>query len=212
MSRGLINEFSLQGAFESLIKRMACLPKVLEQFLSLSFSLIYTRTNTHISPKVIFPGSSFIEPCKKDCIFGFCLPGQIQNPQYLTENSLHSCHQVIVITEKATLLLTHFVHKGAPTGPGLTLGCPTWTEATRQNCLTQVVFFRGADVLKFTASHKLNTNFPPRWSKPLRFTKDTAQPQFFSEDLMAIHPSPALAPLLIFVSGNTFLSHRFGTL
>ena len=119
MSRGLINEFSLQGAFESLIKRMACLPKVLEQFLSLSFSLIYTRTNTHISPKVIFPGSSFIAPCKQDCGFGFCLPGQMHNPQYLTENSVHSCHQVIVMPEKATLLLIHFVHKGAPMGPDL---------------------------------------------------------------------------------------------
>ena len=54
--------------------------------------------------------------------------------------------------EKATLLSAHFVHKGAPIGPGLTLGCPTCTEATRPIWLTQVVFFRGADVLKFIAS------------------------------------------------------------
>ena len=36
-------------------------------------------------------------------------------------------------------------------------------------------------------------------------TKDTAQPQFFSEHLMAMHPSPVLAPLHISASGNTFL-------
>ena len=35
------------------------------------------------------------------------------------------------MTEKATLLSTHIVYKGAPKGPGLTLGYPTWTEATR---------------------------------------------------------------------------------
>ena len=68
MSWGLINEFSLQGAFESLIKCMACLPKVLEQFPSFSFSLIHTCTNTHISPKINFPGSSFIDTCKQDYV------------------------------------------------------------------------------------------------------------------------------------------------
>ena len=95
MSWGLINEFSLQGAFESLIKCMACLPKVLEQFPSFSFSLIHTRTNTHISPKVIFPGSSFIDTCKKDYVFGFCLPGQMQNSQSLIENAAHSYHYLM---------------------------------------------------------------------------------------------------------------------
>ena len=30
------------------------------------------------------------------------------------------------------LALDRFVHKVAPKGPGLTLGCPTWTEATGQ--------------------------------------------------------------------------------
>ena len=53
------------------------------------------------------PGSNFTEPCKQDCVFGFCLPGQMQNPQYITENALHSCqlgHSDA--KEKATLLST----------------------------------------------------------------------------------------------------------
>ena len=120
MSGSLINEFSLQDAFESLTKPMACLPKVLEQFPSISFSLIHTHTNTHISPKVNFSGSNFIDPCKQDCVFGFCLPGQMQNPQYFTENAVHSCHQVTVMPAKDTLLSTYFVQKGAAMGPDLT--------------------------------------------------------------------------------------------
>ena len=43
-------------------------------------------------------------------------------------------------------------------------------------------------------------------------TKDKAQPQFFSEYLMAMHLSPVLALLHVSVSGNTLLSHRLGTL
>ena len=115
MSRGLINEFSLQGAFESLIRCMACLPKVLEQFPSLSFSLIHTHTNTHISPKVNFPGSSFIDPCKQDCVFGFHLPGQIQNPQYLREYSpfLSLGHSV---DRKGYLALNSFCPQGGTNG------------------------------------------------------------------------------------------------
>ena len=33
--------------------------------------------------------------------------------------------------EKVDLLLAHFVYKGTPMGPGLTLGCPTCTEVMR---------------------------------------------------------------------------------
>ena len=46
-------------------------------------------------PKSDFPGSNFIEPCKQDCVFSFCLPGQVQYAQYLTENAVHSCHWVM---------------------------------------------------------------------------------------------------------------------
>ena len=42
-----------------------------------------------------FPGTNFLEPCKQDCVFSFCLPGQLQNPQCLTENAIHSCHWVM---------------------------------------------------------------------------------------------------------------------
>ena len=62
--------------------------------------------------------------------------------------------------------LSSFVHKGAPMGPGLILGCPTCSEVTRPIWLTQVVFFRGADVLKFTASHKWNSNSHPNLVQP----------------------------------------------
>ena len=59
------------------------------------------------------------------------------------------------------LALDCFVHKMAPMGPGVTLGCPNCTKATRPKLLTQVAFFRGADVIKFTASLKWNPNSPP---------------------------------------------------
>ena len=58
------------------------------------------------------------------------------------------------------LILDCVVHKVAPIGPGVTLGCPSCTEATRPIWLTQVVFFRGEDVLKFTVSLKWNPNSP----------------------------------------------------
>ena len=64
------------------------------------------------------------------------------------------------------------------------------------------MFFRGADVLKFTASLKWNPNSLPAWSNHLRSTKDRAQPQFFSADFMAMHPSPVLAPFHISVVGT----------
>ena len=51
-------------------------------------------------------------------------------------------------------------------GPVLTHGCPTCTEATRPKWLTQVVFFRVADVIKFTASLKWNPNSPSRFLYP----------------------------------------------
>ena len=46
------------------------------------------------------------------------------------------------------------------------LGCPTCTEDTRPIWLTQVVFFRGADVLEFAASLKWNPNSPSRFLYP----------------------------------------------
>ena len=51
----------------------------------------HSHKDKHI-PKSESPGSNFIDPCKQDCVSGFCLPGQMQNPQYLTENAVHSCH------------------------------------------------------------------------------------------------------------------------
>ncbi|OWK17544.1 hypothetical protein Celaphus_00013445, partial [Cervus elaphus hippelaphus] len=51
----------------------------------------HSHKDTHI-PKSQSPGRNFIDPCKQDCVFSFCLPGQMQNPQYLTENAVHSCH------------------------------------------------------------------------------------------------------------------------
>ena len=128
-SRGLINDFSLQRTLESLIKLWPASPKILEQFFS-HFSLIHTNRNIHISPKVVSIGSNFIEPCKQDCVFDFCLPGQMQNPQYITENAVHSCHQVTAMPKKR-LSCFCFVCKVAPMGPGPTLGCPTCTEAIR---------------------------------------------------------------------------------
>ena len=38
----------------------------------------------------------------------------------------------------------------------------------------------------------------------------TAQPQFFSKDLMAMHPSPVLAPLHVSVSGTLFSPTDWG--
>ena len=56
----------------------------------------------------------------------------MQNPQYLTENAVHSLslgHSDA--KEKAALLSVHSVYKGASMGSGLTLGCPTCTEIMR---------------------------------------------------------------------------------
>jgi len=80
-------------------------PQSAWEFPSLFLSIIHSHTNTHLSPKVNFPGSSFIDPCKQECVFSFCLPGQMQNPQYLTENSVHSCHYVIVMPGNHTILI-----------------------------------------------------------------------------------------------------------
>ena len=44
-------------------------------------------------------------------------------------------------------------------------------------------------------SNETQSPLPP-CSNHLWSTKDRAQPQFFSEDLMAMHPSPVLVPLL----------------
>ena len=76
----------------SLINLWPASPKIFELSPSLSFSLIRTHRNIHISLKVNSQGNNFIEPCKQDCVFGFCLPRQMQNPEYITENAVHSCH------------------------------------------------------------------------------------------------------------------------
>jgi len=81
---------TLEDLWESK-KPMACLPQNTWIVVLSLFSLIHTQINIHISPKVISAGSNFIEPCKQDCVFSFCLPGQMQNPQYITENAVHSC-------------------------------------------------------------------------------------------------------------------------
>ena len=62
---------------------------------ALALSLIHTHRNTHIYPKVNSPGSNFTELCKQDCVFGFCLPGQMQNSQSLIENAAHSYHYLM---------------------------------------------------------------------------------------------------------------------
>ena len=72
-SRGLINALSLYMTLECLINLWPASSKILEQFPSLFFSLIHTHRNIHRSPKVNSPDSNFIEPCKQDCVFGFCL-------------------------------------------------------------------------------------------------------------------------------------------
>ena len=81
---------TLEDPWESN-KHMACLPQNTWVVLLSLFSLIHTQINIYISPKVISAGSNFIEACKKHCVFSFCLPGQMQNPQYITENAVHSC-------------------------------------------------------------------------------------------------------------------------
>ena len=120
-SRGLINEFSLQRTLQNLINLCPVSSKILEYFPSLSCSLIHTHRNIHISPKMNSPGSNFIETCRQDCVFGFCLPGQMQNPVIRSQ-----CCQ-----REGYLALYCFVHKVAPIGPNLILGCPTCTEVRR---------------------------------------------------------------------------------
>ena len=100
--------------------------------LSLSLTHIHIHTHTHKGPnlsKSMFPRQSFRKngACiQEHCIMGFCLPGQIQNPQYITMNEfcpfLSSDHSDA--KEKATLVSIHFVLRWEPLGPVLSLWLP----------------------------------------------------------------------------------------
>ena len=113
---------------------------------------------------------------------------------------------------EGSLALDCFVHKVAPMGPGLTLGCPTCTEAMRPKWLTQVVFFRGAEVIKFTASLKSNPNSPPSLISLSVGHRRQSPASALLWGSNGNASSPVLAPLHVSVSGNTLLSHRLGTL
>ena len=73
------------------------------------------------------------------------------------------------------------------------------------------VFQRGR-CFKIHNLTQMEPKFPSHLVLTLRSTKDTAQPKFFFKDVMAMYPSPVLAPLHVSVSGTTLLSHRLGTL
>ena len=124
----------------------------------LSFSLIHTHTNTHISPKVNFRGSSFIDPCKQDCVFGFRLPRQMQNPQYLREFSpfLSLGHRD---AREGHLALVHFVHKGAPMGPGLTW-LPHLDRSHKANLTHSGGVFQRGRCFKIHSLSQMEPKFP----------------------------------------------------
>ncbi|OWK17162.1 hypothetical protein Celaphus_00013442, partial [Cervus elaphus hippelaphus] len=48
------------------------------------------------------------------------------------------------------------------------------------------------------------------WSNRLRSNEDTAQPQFFTEHLMARHPSPVLAPFHVSIGDLVITDQEFG--
>ena len=77
----------------------------------------------------MFPRQSFHknDACiQEHCITGFGLPGQMQNPQYITVNELgpflSSDHSDA--KEKANLVSIHFVLRWEPLGPVLSLWLP----------------------------------------------------------------------------------------
>ena len=78
---------------------MACLPQSAWCFVYLSLlplSLFLSHRHTHLQ-KTISDTQFSSEPCQRPCIMGFCLSGQTLNPQYITVNSVHFCHQIIVM-------------------------------------------------------------------------------------------------------------------
>ena len=157
-----------------------------------------------------FLGNNFIQPCKQDFVFRFCLPGQLQNPQSLTENAAHSYHYLMPKRRLSCSRL--FCSQGGTSGSWPDSWLPHLDRSQEANLTHSGGVFQRSRCFKI---HSLSNGTPipvPARSNPLWATKDRAQPQFFSEDLMAMHPSPVLAPLHVSVSGNTLLSHRLGTL
>ena len=148
-----------KGTFESLIKPMACLPKVPEYLPSLFFSLIHTHRNTHVSPKVNFPGNNFIQPCKQDCVFRFCLPGKLQNPQSLTENEAHSYHYIM--SKRRLSCSRLFCSQGCTNGSWPDSWLPHLDRSHKANLTHSGGVFQRGKCFKIHSLSKWNPNSPP---------------------------------------------------
>ena len=116
------------------------------------------------------------------------------------------------VDRKGYLALNSFCPQGGTNGSWPDSWLPHLDRSHEGNLTHSGGVFQRSRCFKI---HSLSNGTPipvPARCNPLWATKDRTQPQFFSEDLMAMHPSPVLAPLHVSVSGNTLLSHRLGTL
>lgn len=157
--------------------------------LLFSFSHKHSHKHTHVS-KSIFPRQYLHRTLQATLYFRLLSSwADAESTVHYSEFSpfLSSGHSDD--KEKTVLISTHIVPKGAPLGPVLTFCCPNCTEDLKPIWLKQMMFFQRGRCFKVHNPSQTEPKFSSAWSNHLRSTKDTAQPQFFSEDLMTMHPA-----------------------
>ena len=121
--RGLINEFSLLGTFESLIKLMTSLSQstwVVLLSLLFSFSHKHSHKHTHV-PKSVFPRQYLHRTLQATLYFRLLSSwADAESTVYYSELSPFLSWGHSDDKEKTVLLSTYIVPNGAPLGPVLT--------------------------------------------------------------------------------------------
>lgn len=79
---------TFEGAFETLLKTMDCLPKS-----------IRVQTHTHTHPGVCFLGRIFTRSLAATWYKELLSLWWMQDPQGIAMNSLHFCHQILVMSK-----------------------------------------------------------------------------------------------------------------
>ena len=156
------------------------------------------------------PGSNFIEPCKQDCVFGFSSWTEADFTVPYRECSPFLSLGHSDAKEKAILLRTVLSIRWHQWDLAWLLVAPPLQKPRGQFDSLRWCFSEGQ---MFYNSQPLSngTQIPlPPCSNHLWATKDRAKPQFFSEDFMAMHPNPVLAPFHISVVGTLFSPTDWG--
>ena len=147
--RGLINEFSLLGTFESLIKLMTSLSQstwVVLLSLLFSFSHKHSHKHTHV-PKSVFPRQYLHRTLQATLYFRLLSSwADAESTVYYSELSPFLSWGHSDDKEKTVLLSAYIVPNGAPLGPVLTFFVsfsPNCTEELKPIWLRQMFFQRG---------------------------------------------------------------------